>query len=149
MNMPSIMNNIDCSVQMLIAQASRLQTMSKGVRRRSSSFDTTEVLIGFAVVAGVVLGLSILYMIMNRGERNRRSNSPKGLFRSLCRAHELDRASRRVLGQMAKHQRLAQPARIFLEEERFDKVNLNLALRSQMELIDELRGKIFATDVAA
>lgn len=141
--------NSETYLSILLAQGSRLDSLASGVRRKSNSFDGTDVLIGFAILAGVILAGSLLYMIMNRGERNTRCNSPKKLFRTLCRTHQLDRASRRILRQMASHQRLGQPARLFLEPERFEAVNLSPALRSQNEKVGELQAKLFRAAEAA
>ena len=120
--------------------------MARGVRRKSSHFDSTDIVIGVAIFAGVILALWLLSMFLNRNDGTKRCNNPKKLFRSLCHVHQLDRASRRVLRQMVRHQRLTQPARLFLEPERFESVNLSPTLRTQMALVDELRGKLFAEE---
>lgn len=135
--------NVEEGFHMLLGQSSRLESLASGVRYKSSTFDSSDVLLGFGIVAGVILGISFLYMLMNRSERTRRFNSPKELFRSLCRVHQLDRANRRVLKAMARHQRLTQPARLFLEPERFESVNLSPALRTQLGVVEALQAKLF------
>ncbi|REK23360.1 MAG: hypothetical protein DWQ42_15470 [Planctomycetota bacterium] len=129
----------------LLAQSSRLESLSSGLRGKAVDSNGTEVLIGFAIVAGLVLLGCGAYALWSRGERSGHFNNPKELFRSLCRAHELDRASRRFLKQLAVHQRLAQPARLFLEPERFEADNLGPGLQSQRDLASELQRRLFAT----
>lgn len=132
----------------LLGQNSSFQSMARGMRSRSSGMDSTDVLIGVAILVGVALGAALLYVLVNRGDQTRRCNNPKKLFRSLCNAHQLDRTCCKVLRQMAAHQRLSQPARLFLEPERFDAANLSSALQSHDEQINELRAKLFASDTA-
>ncbi len=136
-------------MNVLLMHGTRLKSLGSGMRRRATGMDSMDVVIGFAIVAGVVIAISLVYYFFNRGDRSRRCNSPKELFRSLCQGHELDRASRKLLKNLARYQRLAQPARLFLEPERFDEVNLSPQLRAQAAAVGELQAKLFAREETA
>jgi hypothetical protein len=78
-----------------------------------------------------------------------RYNNPRALFRALCRAHRLDLGSRRLLDRLARQQRLADPARLFLEPERFELNNLGPTLKSQQARFVTLRDRLFTEPSAA
>ncbi len=66
------------------------------------------------------------------------------VFRSLCKAHGLDRGSRRLLWQVARCQKLAHPACLFLEPNRFAAANLSPQLRQQAETLKRLETRLFS-----
>ncbi|OHB79296.1 MAG: hypothetical protein A2W31_15715 [Planctomycetes bacterium RBG_16_64_10] len=106
-------------------------------------FDAQDVVTGLLILAVVVLAVIGSSQLLSRQDRQRVRNNPRELFRSLCRAHALDRSSRRLLWELARWQRLAQPACLFLEPNRFDAANLSPPLRQRHAEVKALCAKIF------
>jgi hypothetical protein len=119
------------------------RSMGSGLRGTHARFDSGDVVIGLLILAGVVLAMVFLSRYLASHDRGRVYNSPRALFRSLCKAHNLDRGSRRLLWQVARWQRLAHPARLFLEANRFDAANLSPQLRQQADLLKQLQTRLF------
>jgi hypothetical protein len=126
------------------ADGPRWRSMSSGFRGSRARFDSGDVVTGLLLLAGVALGVFVLSRLLSRQERQRAYNRPRALFRSLCKAHGLDRSSRQLLRQVARWQRLAQPARLFLEPNRFEPAALSPRLRAKGALLARLRDRIFA-----
>jgi hypothetical protein len=61
----------------------------------------------------------------------------------LCRGHELDQVSRRLLRSLATWHRLAQPARLFVEPQWFDAASLSEPLRMRQAELERLRDRLF------
>ena len=95
------------------------------------------------MLIAIVLGIWMLARIAARQDKAKRINNPWALFRSLARAHGLDRASRRMLKQLAQWQRLDHPGRLFVEPERFETINLSPGLQTQVPAVRALRDHIF------
>jgi hypothetical protein len=87
---------------------------------------------------------SDLHRLMNRREGQRLYNSPKQLFRSLWRLHELTAADRRALVQLARSERLTQPAGLFLDLDLFTAAVKSPAWQSQRQQFESLHVKLFA-----
>jgi hypothetical protein len=85
----------------------------------------------------------LLHRLMNRQEGRRVYNSPKQLFRSLCRLHELSGAERRALASLARGEQPPQPASLFLSPDRFATAIATSGSASQRKLLESLRAKIF------
>ena len=79
-------------------------------------------LIAVAVLALLaVLGTGVwLTLHALAARRHHPCNDGMKLFLELCRAHQLDRASRRLLQRLANAHGLSQPAVLFVEPERYD-----------------------------
>jgi hypothetical protein len=103
-------------------------------------------LIWLGIVVGVLVVMAVVAHIVARRDKGELFNSPWSLFRALCHAHGLKRSERRLLRQIARYQRLGQPAQLFLEPECYNPVNLSPALRSQQAAIDRLRDQILSHD---
>ncbi len=128
----------------VLAQQSRWRSLGRGVRGKSSNFDTGDIVIALSVLAGIAVAIWLLANLLDRNDRRRRYNRPRALFRDLCRVHDLNYGRRRLLRQIARWQRLRQPARLFLEPERFEPGNLSPRLRLRTEQVTALRDKLFA-----
>ena len=133
---------------MLLAQSSRLRALGSGVRGRRAQFDSGDLFTMVVVLAVFVVGLVVHSKLMSRQERRRSFTSPGELFRALVKAHGLDRSSRRLLRQIASYQRLAEPARLFLEPERFEPANLSVPLRARAAVVAALRDRLFTVPTA-
>jgi hypothetical protein len=120
------------------------RSMGSGFRGSRARMDAGDAVTGLVILVAVILGVFILARLLARQERQRLYYSPRALFRSLCKAHQLDRQNRRLLDDLARWQRLTHPAQLFLESHRFDPVNLSPQLREKAELLQKLRDQIFA-----
>jgi hypothetical protein len=140
------------SAPSVVAQTSAedlLRGMASGLNRERG-LDTEAwplvVFGGLALVGGGLLG----YRTWRRRAARRRGNGPgqQLLFQELCRAHKLDLPARRLLLRLARSQRVAQPARLFLEPERFLADRLGGALRARRTEIEALRERLFGEPAA-
>jgi hypothetical protein len=102
--------------------------------------------LAIGMVAGA-LALALALWIVSRvaGGQNRRlaCNRPGKLFVSLCRAHRLGWKDAWLLWQLARWQELHDPARLFLEPERFDPPGLGPGLVPHAERLRALRNRLF------
>jgi hypothetical protein len=109
--------------------------------RRLNAFD---VLLGIAVLLGVAaIAWGVAYLRRTR-EGDRDFRSPRRLFFALCRAHGLRWREQWWLWRLARFQQLGEPARLFLEAERFDPPRLSPALRAREQDLAQLRQRLFA-----
>lgn len=72
----------------------------------------------------------------------RRSNSPLGLFLSLCRAHRLSWRESWLLWRVAAAHQLHDPARLFLEMQWYDSAQLPQRLRAYSSQLAVLRDRL-------
>ncbi len=133
----------------LLAERSVLRDMGSGFREKREHFDATDLFFWFLIIIGIFVALAVLARILGRHDKHRLFNSSQGLFRSLCRAHELDRAARRLLQQIARAQGLNPPARIFLEPACFELARANPELEHRQGEIQRLARQLFAASEAA
>ncbi len=127
-----------------VADIEVFRSMGNRFNPRRVRLDSHDLLIWLAIAAGVALAIFVLSTLLSRQERIRRYSSPRGLFRALCRAHELARGERRLLKRLARHHQLSHPARLFLEIERFDPGVLGPELQAHAEQFAALRDRLFA-----
>lgn len=128
----------------LLAQLSRSEELGRkfrGANARVGADDALMVLVLLTVGIGVLVLLSQLLKLQ---ERDRPCNNPKKLFRKLCQLHGLDRKSRNLLWELATHQSLDHPARLFLEPARFNPENVGPTLSEHQAEFNTLRGRLFA-----
>lgn len=128
----------------LLAETGRLQSLGRGFRGDAAEIGLGDVLGIVALVAGLIFVMWLLSRLLARQEHKKPCNNPKKLFRELCKAHELDRTSCQLLHAIATHQRLTQPARLFLEPERFEPANLSGPLKARKKQVARLRERLFA-----
>jgi hypothetical protein len=131
-------------VPVLFAQADRWREMGRDFRVDHTKLDPSLIIASLIVLVAVIAFLWFLHRLMNKREGRRLYNSPKKLFRSLCRLHELTRAERRTLVSLARSQQLLQPASLFLAPERFAASIASPAWQSQRRQLERLRTKLFA-----
>ena len=129
---------------MLVGYQSRLESLAHGIRSKQSGLDSGDIVIVLLIMAGFTAGIWGLSLLAAKQGRRGRSNNPRKLFVSLCRAHGLNWSARRLLAKVARWQRLAQPGRLFVEPERFDVTNLSASLKRQQPRLVEIREMLFA-----
>ena len=121
-----------------------LHSMGAGFRGSHARFGIEEILTGLAILACVVTGAILLTRMLTREERLQRTNNPWALFRSLCRAHQLQRQEVRLLRRVARAQQLDQPARLFLEPEWIHTLRDNPRFRHDLTTLEQLGRQLFA-----
>ena len=108
-------------------------------------------LAGLAVLGAVILSVLVLGWMISRVANIRElrgSNHPRELFFELCRAHQLNRAQQRLLERVARHYRLVQPARVFIEPALFELVGPRRPSERLRRELDELKRQIFREPAA-
>jgi len=90
----------------------------------------------------VITVVSLLCYLANRTVQRRRRYSHAGLFRQLCRLHNLDRSSRRLLRRLARRYKLSQPARLLVDPRWLDSVAASVPPARRAELTG-LRQRLF------
>ncbi len=128
---------------LLWGQVQRATSMGSRFRGESAQFGMQQVLNGLMLLGVIALAIWGLSLLLNRQDRTRRHLSHRALFRSLANAHALNFAQKRLLKELARAHRLAQPARLFLEPERFDAARLTQSLARRQGQLDTLRSKLF------
>ena len=138
------MNHLLCR-GILLAQGNRLESMSSRFRRGGShtQIDGWDILVGLLVLAGIGVFVWFLSYAIRLQEKGRGLPSPFGLFLQLCKAHQLRWSQRWLLWRLARAQRLRDPARVFLEPERYEPAHLSPALQPRAAELEELRGRLF------
>jgi hypothetical protein len=137
------MNAIFCHLNLLAERSNIFRDMGSGFREKRESFDPTDLLWWLFVAAIVVAMFAGIASLLARQDKRRLYNSPRALFRALCKAHALDRSSRLLLKQIARAQNLSVPARLFLEPDRFDSAMLTSDMRPQRDAVAALRKRLF------
>lgn len=112
--------------------------------RRANRLDTGQAVVWLVVAVGIIAGVCLAIRLGSRLLHQRRFNSHASLFRGLCQAHDLDAGDRRLLKQVARHHRLAQPARLFTEPKWLDPAGLRGGLRGRAAQVAALRSRLFA-----
>jgi len=128
-------------VPILLAQQGRIADMGRNFRGDHAQFSSNDLLI----ISCGILAVACLVLLLKRLAREtpqRRINSPRRLFRDLCRLHGLDGTSRRLLRRLARYQKLDHAGRLFVEPERFDPGNLGPLAREQHRY-EQIRERLF------
>ena len=127
----------------LLAQYSRWQRLGDRLHRNRGRMDFIEMLpylIGLVVLCA---GIAAVVAYLKYNDFSKPCNDPNRLFRELCRAHGLDRGSRKLLQQLAMQTGLVQPAEVFLTPAVFEVNQLPEQLQRERERVMELRGQLF------
>jgi hypothetical protein len=129
---------------LLLANQSRMQDLFCFVKANKSDSGMSSAIYGLIILTAIVAVLFLLSIAIKWVRQNHKQASPLSLFLSLCRAHKLKYSEYWLLWQVAKFQHLTDPARLFLEPERFDGSRLSQALKPQTEQLKFLRNRLFA-----
>ena len=127
----------------LLADQSRFSHLGDRFRG-DSSFDSGDLLFVSLLLIGISLLVWILARVAHLLDRCR-FYGPLRLFLTLCYAHHLSWASRWMLWRFARSQRLAHPALVFVQPERFSATGRRLNAKQRAKL-DVLREKLFGEE---
>jgi hypothetical protein len=122
----------------------RATLLADGARSFRTHFEP-DMLITLA--SGLVAAVLLIWLTsFFSGARRRLTayNSPGRLFLALCRAHRLRWRDAWLLWQLARWHELEDPARLFLEPERFDREGLNRRLTRHAVRLRWLHLRLFA-----
>ncbi len=133
---------------LLIAQSSRVDEMARrladGFREEPVRFEGGVWWLAIVTVVVLLPAVWVLGRLMGRWPGHATWSSPGRLFASLCRAHGLGRRDRWLLRRLAAFQSLSDPARLFLEPERFHPHGLGPTLSQWGTQLQAIRSRLFA-----
>jgi hypothetical protein len=127
----------------LLAAIERTDGLQRAFRASKTEAMTNNIVYGIMLIVGVGIVLLILAMLINRDRRRRGYSSPRELFLSLCRAHKLKWSECWLLWRLARSQHLTDPARLFLEPQRFESARLSLAVGPRAAQLKSIRDRLF------
>ena len=130
----------------LLADRSLFRDMGSGFRDKRENMNGTDLVLWMLAVVAVFVVIGIVAKIVARRDKRQLYNSPRGLFRQLCKAHGLERGNRALLRKLAHQQGLAQPARLFLEPDRFQAENVGAARLQEQPALDALKQRLFGAN---
>ena len=122
----------------------RLLKFQDSFKARETTVDSSQILIGLAVLTIAIIVLCFVSRAMERRARRGHFDSSLGLFLSLAKAHNLGWSECWLLWRLAGCHQLKEPARLFLEPERFDSSNLTDSLLAKHNQLKLLSRRIFA-----
>lgn len=120
------------------------RNLGSGFRDKKEHFEPLLLAGWIALLVAVAIVLGLVIRALARRYETEAFNSPRALFRVLCRAHRLTRSERKLLGKLADEQQLEQPARLFLEPERFEAALRSVELAAYRRDLARLRARVFA-----
>jgi hypothetical protein len=130
----------------LLADADRWDNLFRGLSSgfREPRYSSGTPFLTLLIVTGIVGVILLLMIYKPLGGRKRETGKPRALFLSLCKAHGLTWRECWLLWRLGRVQRLKDPARLFLEPERWDATNSSPALRSRRREYKRLQEQLFA-----
>jgi len=127
----------------LLAQMDRFKEMGRNFRGEDAAVSTSDLWALAAAVTLIVATVLVLYLSLGRRDRQRKRNSPHGLFLELCKAHELTRAERKLLEGVAAGLRLTDPGQLFVRPELLDGLPDEPGSMEQRAVAHSLAAKLF------
>ncbi len=118
-----------------------LRSITREFQERRVSPETTGLAAGVGLTLAIVAGA---WWYSRYTTRHRRpQNSPRALFRELCREHGLEQRDRRALSKLARDSRLRVRAQIFLSPHCFEEARLPPAHTASGQRLRALGSAIF------
>jgi hypothetical protein len=126
-------------------RAHMFRNMGSGFREKQENFNPAELVLWLLLLVGLFWSLNALSRFLARRDKRQRPlyNSPRALFRTLCRVHKIDRPGRRLLKRLAAHRGLTYPAQIFLEPDAFNPAAMPAALQACAAQLTALQRTLF------
>ena len=141
------MINLFDGLPALLAAGGRFQAMGRRFRADAGQHNYNSLFSFLMLIACATLVIWGLTRLVQWTEKHGK-NSPRALFRELCRVHRIGWSERRMIKDLAEWQHLDQSAQVFLEPERFDAALLSPGLAEHRESLEALRDKIFGMKIA-
>jgi hypothetical protein len=127
----------------LLAQATRLEQMGRGMRlsqSRVTLFDLWPLALTFLTL---IVAITAYNSWRRYHDYRERCDDPQKLFRELCAMHKLDRAQRRLLEALVQTVGFEQPAQVFLAPSVFGR-QLPPTLNKKAAQYQTLSSQLFA-----
>lgn len=125
----------------LLAQP-HVMDLGREFRGDAALLSTNDVLMGIGALVGGGLFFWLLKYLRNRQDRTRPFNSPRRLFRALCKLHGLSGRERSLLRRTAAMNSLKHPAQLFVMPDLLTAKASQVPARQAAE-ITALRDKLF------
>ena len=104
----------------------------------------TSALVGWIAVAVALVGsICVAMFFAHRATRKWKLNSQAGLFQGLCRAHNLKRRERALLGQVCRVHKLRFPGLVFIEATWLNPAKVPSALQAKRQQMARVHKKLF------
>ncbi len=129
-------------VGVLWANQEVLNGLSRRFQRGGADVSVSHIVV-LVVLALVAVGVWWAVGHVGARREGHSYHSAPRLFRELCRVHELDWTSRRLLRQLARAHPLAPPARVFVEPRWFDAPHLPPDLQAARSQLAALKARLF------
>ncbi len=128
--------------QPLLLGQGRVMDMGREFRGDAAMLSTNDVLMGIGALVGAGLFFWLLKVLRNRQDRKRTINSPRRLFRALCKLHGVSGRERALLRRTAAMNALKHPAQLFVMPDLLSSKATQLPPKQAAE-ITALRDKLF------
>jgi hypothetical protein len=126
----------------LAIERNRWGGFAEGAKPRQLDFG--ELLFALLILGGLGLVVWAFSRMLSYYEQRRGYYGPRRLFLALCRAHRLGWREGWLLWRLARHQRLGEPARIFLEPEQFIQAMQAPAFAARTATLTTVYNRLFA-----
>jgi hypothetical protein len=137
-----------CELALLAAERTGMDELADraadGIRGSRVPMDSTRLITILAGLAGVVFVVWLLTKFSEQRRRPATYHSPRRLFLALAKAHRLSWMDVWLLWRLARFHQLEDPARLFLDPERFDREGLSRPLARHAARLQSLRSRLFA-----
>jgi hypothetical protein len=131
----------------LFAQPGRMdelvRQMADGFREKPAEVNWSGMLVGLAAATAVLMVWWVAARWLPEGHR-RPAGGPRRLFFTLCRAHGLTWREYWLVWRVARRQKLDQPAKLFLEPERWRPERLEGFEPNHLASLRRLQDRLFA-----
>jgi hypothetical protein len=135
-------------LQLALVDGLQYPLLAKGTFLRSEA-DTGQMMVWSLVAGGIIAVVCGGLFAYTKMAQKWRTDSQLGLFWGLCKLHELDRGSRKLLRQAVQFHNLTPPSRVFTEPKWLDSAKLGAELRSRAKDLKKLRNRLFGVPATA
>jgi hypothetical protein len=127
----------------LLARRDDLRGISEGFRGRSMWDNAPQAVLFLCAMLFIVITMLLVGRLTTQYEKRQSTDSLSGLFRELCRIHQLNHASRRLLKRLASQRELEGPVLLFVRPELFRTEDLSPDWQEYAAEIERLRNRLF------
>ena len=113
------------------------------------AWHTTDLATLLLFFVALAVAVWVLAQVTLRSENAKAYSHPGRLFDDLCRAHHLDRRSRRLLARVAEHLELSQPAVLFALRESWEPALEAAAFERDRARLAQVHAALFDSPLTA